>query len=152
VDEYEIKQHLISCHTGFVDSYALEGYVPAAEIKRLLAQRPKAIRLARSRSGAVPVAARSSSGGGQSKPPAAPATGIGMTVRKPSRASLMQVARTNVSNKGSLNMKNTTFPSLCRIAFPLLATGAASTPGLAHGGGKVKAATINFHKVNAVGK
>ncbi|MFT5588103.1 MAG: hypothetical protein ACI9ZF_000260 [Bradyrhizobium sp.] len=44
--KFGIPQALGSCHTGFVDGYALEGHVPAAEIKRLLAQRPKAIGLA----------------------------------------------------------------------------------------------------------
>lgn len=31
-----------SCHTGVVGGYALEGHVPAEEVKRLLAQKPKA--------------------------------------------------------------------------------------------------------------
>ncbi|MDC6177052.1 DUF411 domain-containing protein [Ralstonia solanacearum] len=35
-----------SCHTGIVQGYALEGHVPAREIKRLLQERPKAIGLA----------------------------------------------------------------------------------------------------------
>lgn len=35
-----------SCHTGAVDGYALEGHVPAREIRRLLAERPDAIGLA----------------------------------------------------------------------------------------------------------
>ena len=35
-----------SCHTGIVDGYAIEGHVPAAEIRRLLALRPRAIGLA----------------------------------------------------------------------------------------------------------
>jgi len=34
-----------SCHTGAVDGYALEGHVPAREIRRLLAERPDAIGL-----------------------------------------------------------------------------------------------------------
>ena len=32
-----------SCHTGVVDGYAIEGHVPAREIKRLLAEKPKAV-------------------------------------------------------------------------------------------------------------
>jgi hypothetical protein len=32
-----------SCHTGAVEGYALEGHVPAREIRRLLAERPAAI-------------------------------------------------------------------------------------------------------------
>ena len=35
-----------SCHTATVAGYVLEGHVPAAEIKRLLATRPKALGLA----------------------------------------------------------------------------------------------------------
>jgi hypothetical protein len=35
-----------SCHTGSVDGYALEGHVPAREIRRLLAERSDAIGLA----------------------------------------------------------------------------------------------------------
>lgn len=41
-----IPEQLGSCHTGMVNGYALEGHVPAAEIKRLLAERPKAKGLA----------------------------------------------------------------------------------------------------------
>lgn len=35
-----------SCHTALVNGYALEGHVPAREVKRLLKERPKAIGLA----------------------------------------------------------------------------------------------------------
>lgn len=35
-----------SCHTATVDGYVLEGHVPATEVRRLLAMRPKAIGLA----------------------------------------------------------------------------------------------------------
>jgi hypothetical protein len=35
-----------SCHTGLVKGYVIEGHVPAAEIKRLLALKPAAIGLA----------------------------------------------------------------------------------------------------------
>ena len=34
-----------SCHTGQVEGYALEGHVPAREIRRLLAERPNAVGL-----------------------------------------------------------------------------------------------------------
>ncbi len=44
--KFGIPQELGSCHTGMVQGYALEGHVPAAEIKRLLAEKPKAIGLA----------------------------------------------------------------------------------------------------------
>nr|WP_244618408.1 DUF411 domain-containing protein [Rhodoferax sediminis] len=35
-----------SCHTALVEGYVLEGHVPAAEVGKLLASRPKAIGLA----------------------------------------------------------------------------------------------------------
>ena len=35
-----------SCHTALVGGYAIEGHVPAREIRRLLAQRPVAVGLA----------------------------------------------------------------------------------------------------------
>jgi hypothetical protein len=35
-----------SCHSARVGGYALEGHVPAREVKRLLAERPKAVGLA----------------------------------------------------------------------------------------------------------
>ncbi len=35
-----------SCHTATVNGYVLEGHVPAAEVKHLLAMKPKAIGLA----------------------------------------------------------------------------------------------------------
>ncbi len=41
-----IPADLVSCHTGTVDGYMLEGHVPAADIRRLLAERPDAIGLA----------------------------------------------------------------------------------------------------------
>ena len=44
--KYGVPDALGSCHTGVVAGYALEGHVPAAEIKRLLAERPKARGLA----------------------------------------------------------------------------------------------------------
>jgi hypothetical protein len=37
-----IPTALGSCHTGMVQGYAIEGHVPAKEIKRLLSERPKA--------------------------------------------------------------------------------------------------------------
>lgn len=44
--KFGILNDLGSCHTGIVQRYALEGHVPAAEVKRLLAEKPKAIGLA----------------------------------------------------------------------------------------------------------
>ncbi|WP_427914967.1 DUF411 domain-containing protein [Ramlibacter sp. MMS24-I3-19] len=41
-----IPDRLGSCHTGVVGAYALEGHVPAADIKRLLSTRPAAAGLA----------------------------------------------------------------------------------------------------------
>jgi hypothetical protein len=41
-----IPDELGSCHTGLVEGYAIEGHVPARDIKRLLAERPKARGLA----------------------------------------------------------------------------------------------------------
>lgn len=41
-----IPERLGSCHTGKVEGYALEGHVPAADIKRMLAAKPKAVGLA----------------------------------------------------------------------------------------------------------
>lgn len=35
-----------SCHTGSVGGYALEGHVPAAEVRRLLREKPQAVGLA----------------------------------------------------------------------------------------------------------
>ena len=41
-----IPDALGSCHTALVDGYALEGHVPASEVKRLLKERPQARGLA----------------------------------------------------------------------------------------------------------
>lgn len=40
-ERFGVPKELASCHTGVIDGYALEGHVPAAEIKRLLAEKPK---------------------------------------------------------------------------------------------------------------
>lgn len=40
--KFGVPNELASCHTGVIEGYALEGHVPAAEIKRLLAEMPKA--------------------------------------------------------------------------------------------------------------
>lgn len=37
---------LASCHTAFVDGYAIEGHVPAADVRRLLRERPNVAGLA----------------------------------------------------------------------------------------------------------
>ncbi len=41
-----VPESLASCHTAFVGGYAIEGHVPAADIKRLLREKPKAKGLA----------------------------------------------------------------------------------------------------------
>lgn len=35
-----VSNHLMSCHTAVIAGYVIEGHVPAADIKRLLEQRP----------------------------------------------------------------------------------------------------------------
>jgi hypothetical protein len=45
-ERHGIPKELGSCHTAVVQGYAFEGHVPAAEIKRLLAQKPKSKGLA----------------------------------------------------------------------------------------------------------
>lgn len=50
VAEYRAKlgvpNNLASCHTGVVNGYAVEGHVPAREIKKMLEEKPKAVGLA----------------------------------------------------------------------------------------------------------
>jgi hypothetical protein len=41
-----VPDQLRSCHTAEIGGYAIEGHVPAADVKRLLAQRPKAAGIA----------------------------------------------------------------------------------------------------------
>jgi hypothetical protein len=41
-----VPKRLASCHTAVVGGYTIEGHVPAAEIRRLLAERPRAKGLA----------------------------------------------------------------------------------------------------------
>ena len=43
---YGIPDKLGGCHTAVVEGYAIEGHVPAKEVRRLLAERPKAKGLA----------------------------------------------------------------------------------------------------------
>lgn len=40
-----VPDTLRSCHTAKIGGYAIEGHVPAADIKRLLAEKPKAVGL-----------------------------------------------------------------------------------------------------------
>lgn len=41
-----VPQRMVSCHTGLIDGYVIEGHVPAEDIRRLLSERPDAIGLA----------------------------------------------------------------------------------------------------------
>jgi hypothetical protein len=45
-DDLGIPRHVRSCHTAQVAGYLIEGHVPAADIRRLLAERPKVAGLA----------------------------------------------------------------------------------------------------------
>src|SRR5438128_2729148 len=40
--KYGVPEELRSCHTSIVNGYALEGHVPAGDVKKLLETRPKA--------------------------------------------------------------------------------------------------------------
>lgn len=40
-----VPEHLVSCHTGQVDGYLIEGHVPPQDLKRLLRERPTALGL-----------------------------------------------------------------------------------------------------------
>lgn len=44
--KYGVPEEMRSCHTATVGGYTLEGHVPAADVKRLLAEHPKAKGLA----------------------------------------------------------------------------------------------------------
>lgn len=44
--KHGIPDLLASCHTAVVNGYAIEGHVPASDIKRLLAEKPPARGLA----------------------------------------------------------------------------------------------------------
>lgn len=41
-----VPPQFAACHTALVDGYVVEGHVPAADIRKLLAERPKAVGLA----------------------------------------------------------------------------------------------------------
>lgn len=45
-DELGVPAGVRSCHTAVVDKYLIEGHVPASDIRRLLAERPKTAGLA----------------------------------------------------------------------------------------------------------
>ena len=41
--KYNVAQSLQSCHTSIVNGYVIEGHVPAADVKRLLAAKPAGV-------------------------------------------------------------------------------------------------------------
>lgn len=43
--ERGIPDNLVSCHTATIGDYTIEGHVPAADIRRLVAERPAAVGL-----------------------------------------------------------------------------------------------------------
>ena len=43
--KYGVTEKLASCHTAIVDGYVIEGHVPAADIERLLKERPNVVGL-----------------------------------------------------------------------------------------------------------
>lgn len=45
-EKFGLPQKFGSCHSAKVQGYAIEGHVPASDIKRLLAEKPKAVGLA----------------------------------------------------------------------------------------------------------
>ncbi|MGE0443771.1 MAG: DUF411 domain-containing protein [Vicinamibacterales bacterium] len=45
-DSYGIPGQLRSCHTGVVNGYVVEGHVPAADIQRMLKEKPAVVGLA----------------------------------------------------------------------------------------------------------
>lgn len=45
-DAKRIPKGARSCHTGTIDGYVIEGHVPAADVKRLLSERPNVLGLA----------------------------------------------------------------------------------------------------------
>ena len=44
--QFSVPEELHSCHTAEVDGYTIEGHVPASDVMKLLAERPKAHGLA----------------------------------------------------------------------------------------------------------
>ena len=41
-----VPRRMVSCHTGLIDGYIIEGHVPADDIRRLLSEKPDAVGLA----------------------------------------------------------------------------------------------------------
>ena len=38
--KFGVPERLFSCHTALIEGYVIEGHVPAADVERLLAERP----------------------------------------------------------------------------------------------------------------
>ena len=45
-ERFGVPDSAASCHTALVGGYAIEGHVPAADVKRLLREKPKAVGIA----------------------------------------------------------------------------------------------------------
>jgi len=45
-ERFGVPESVASCHTAVVGGYAIEGHVPAADVKRLLREKPKATGIA----------------------------------------------------------------------------------------------------------
>ncbi len=45
-EKYNLPSDLASCHTAIIDSYVLEGHVPASDVKQLLQQQSHLVGLA----------------------------------------------------------------------------------------------------------
>jgi len=43
--KYGVSENLASCHTALIDGYIIEGHVPAADVQRLLKERPDIVGL-----------------------------------------------------------------------------------------------------------
>ncbi|HKI62345.1 MAG TPA: DUF411 domain-containing protein [Mariprofundaceae bacterium] len=43
--KYGVTDKLASCHTAIIDGYVIEGHVPAADVERLLNERPQVVGL-----------------------------------------------------------------------------------------------------------
>lgn len=44
-DQYSVPDEIQTCHTAIVDGYVIEGHVPAADVKKMLAERPDIVGL-----------------------------------------------------------------------------------------------------------
>lgn len=45
-ERHGVPTDVWSCHTAVVDGYAIEGHVPAADVRRLLKERPRVLGIA----------------------------------------------------------------------------------------------------------